>query len=65
MNQFWCLSPSQGNLFQNYRQNQQIHGGMIPKLDNAFRSLQQGVNDIRIGNPQSLADGRATQIYLD
>ncbi len=51
--------------YQNYRQNQQIHGGMIPKLDNAFRSLQQGVNDIRIGNPQSLADGRATQIYLD
>ncbi|MEO1410656.1 MAG: acetylglutamate kinase [Bacteroidota bacterium] len=40
----------------------QIKGGMIPKLDNAFRAHQQSVSTVRIGNPHSLFNQSATQI---
>jgi len=34
-----------------------VSDGMIPKLDNSFAALGQGVSQIRITNPQGLADG--------
>lgn len=34
-----------------------ISGGMIPKLENAFRALQQGVSSVRITNTTQLTGG--------
>lgn len=34
-----------------------VADGMIPKLDNSFAALEQGVSQIRITNPQGLGDG--------
>ncbi|HEX2607311.1 MAG TPA: acetylglutamate kinase [Flavisolibacter sp.] len=33
-----------------------VSGGMIPKLDNAFAALQQGVSQLIIGNAETLTD---------
>ncbi len=38
-----------------------IHSGMIPKLDNAFKALYQGVNSIHIGNSNYLLELLKTQ----
>lgn len=42
-----------------------IAGGMIPKVDNAFYAMQNGVHQAFIGNIDSLLDGTATQINPD
>ncbi len=39
-----------------------IHTGMQPKLHNAFAALQAGVDEVRIGNPDSVAAGTATRL---
>ena len=40
-----------------------IGGGMIPKLDNAFRAVAAGVDRVVIGDLASLRAGGGTQIY--
>ena len=37
-----------------------IHSGMIPKLDNAFAALQQGVISVEVGDLAALSDRKAT-----
>lgn len=50
------------DLYQTYLAEGRIHSGMIPKLDNAFAAIRQGVEAIYIGNGQSLHKGTATTI---
>ena len=39
-----------------YKQNL-VTDGMLPKLDNAFKALQNGVNQVRITNVNHLTQG--------
>jgi acetylglutamate kinase len=48
--------------YQQYKEAGIITDGMIPKLDNAFAGLDAGVSEIVIGNPASMAAGKATVI---
>ena len=40
--------------YQNLREQKVIHSGMLPKLENCFNALQQGVSQIGIGSPEML-----------
>lgn len=40
--------------YQKLKANQQIFAGMIPKLDNAFAAIEQGVSKVIIGNANEL-----------
>ncbi|MDO9155343.1 MAG: acetylglutamate kinase, partial [Sediminibacterium sp.] len=42
------------NYYQTLKANQQIFAGMIPKLDNAFIAIEQGVAKVIIGNAAEL-----------
>jgi acetylglutamate kinase len=42
------------NYYQTLKANQQIFAGMIPKLDNAFVAIEQGVAKVIIGNAAEL-----------
>ncbi|WP_185860469.1 acetylglutamate kinase [Blattabacterium cuenoti] len=44
------------NLFQKMKQNHTITNGMIPKLENAFFALKNGVTKVSIGLPNHLND---------
>jgi acetylglutamate kinase len=46
------INPEQ---FQTLKAEQKIVAGMIPKLENAFTALEQGVNTVIIGKAQKLA----------
>ena len=52
-----CLTPS---LYEKYKQSGMIHSGMIPKLDNAFKSVSNGVQAVRLGQPDA-----GTRIILE
>ncbi|WP_185850754.1 acetylglutamate kinase [Blattabacterium cuenoti] len=43
-------------LYQMIRKNKSIKNGMIPKLENAFFALKNGVSKVSIGNPGYLTD---------
>jgi len=45
------LTPS---LYQQYRNEEKIFAGMIPKLDNAFQAIASGVHDVTIGKAEEL-----------
>lgn len=48
-------------LYKQYRQEQRIFAGMIPKLDNAFEAITSGVEKVTIGQAedlQQLVEGR-------
>jgi acetylglutamate kinase len=40
--------------YQNLREQKVIHSGMLPKLENCFNALHQGVSQIGIGSPEML-----------
>jgi len=42
--------------YNTLKTNQQIFAGMIPKLDNAFTAIEQGVAKVIIGNADDLAE---------
>lgn len=42
------------DIYAELKKEQVIHSGMIPKLDNAFEALQQGVNQVWIGKSENL-----------
>jgi acetylglutamate kinase len=46
------------SLYANLKQKGAIHSGMIPKLDNCFNSLKQGVQSIKIGQRQMLQNNK-------
>lgn len=43
--------------YTDYKRQGLISGGMIPKLDNAFAALKQGVKQVRICGPTTLQSG--------
>jgi acetylglutamate kinase len=49
-------------LFEQYREKGIIQGGMIPKLENAFRSLAAGVKEIIITRAEDINTGKGTFI---
>ena len=58
-----CLTPS---LYEKYKQSGMIHSGMIPKLDNAFKSVSNGVQAVRLIHPDDLGQPDAgTRIILE
>lgn len=58
-----CLTPF---LYEKYKQNGVIHSGMIPKLDNAFKSVYNGVGAVRLIHPDDLDQPNAgTRIILE
>lgn len=47
--------------FLSMKQNKSIHTGMLPKLDNGFLALKDGVADVRLGNTMGLG----TKLFID
>lgn len=43
--------------YQDYLTKGMIHSGMIPKLENAFRTVAAGVRSVRLTNPANLSGG--------
>jgi acetylglutamate kinase len=41
--------------YKNLKTAQVIHSGMIPKIDNCFDALANGVNEVKIGAPKMIA----------
>lgn len=52
--------------YEKMRKNEQIHAGMIPKLDNGFHALRNAVTSVRLGNANMLIPGSkgATRMQL-
>lgn len=44
-------------LYAELRAEEKIHSGMIPKIDNAYKSIDAGVESVRITSPSSLQGG--------
>ena len=42
--------------YQNLKTEKAIHSGMLPKLENCFKSIRNGVQNISIGNQNILKD---------
>ena len=54
------------SLYEKYKQSGMIHSGMIPKLDNAFKSVSNGVQAVRLIHPDDLGQPDAgTRIILE
>ena len=49
-------------LYRQYKDEGIIMAGMIPKLDNAFAALHNGVEEVRICNPEELIKGTRIRI---
>jgi acetylglutamate kinase len=41
-------------IYEELKKERVIHSGMIPKLDNAFKALNEGVNQVWLGLPENL-----------
>jgi len=41
-------------VYEELKKESVIHSGMIPKLDNAFKALNEGVNQVWLGLPENL-----------
>jgi acetylglutamate kinase len=50
--------------FAKMKESGQVSGGMIPKLDNAFRALENGVKRVVIKHADNLLNGKKTDIIL-
>ncbi len=48
--------------YQKYVQEGIIQGGMLPKLDNAFKSIEQGVGEVVITQASEIGKDRGTRI---
>lgn len=48
--------------YQKYVQDGIIQGGMLPKLENAFKSIEQGVSEVVITQASEIGKGKGTRI---
>lgn len=48
--------------YQQYVQDGIIQGGMLPKLENAFRSIEKGVSEVVITQASEIGKGKGTRI---
>ena len=44
-------------LYAELRAEEKIHSGMIPKIDNAYKTIEAGVSSVRITSPDNLTGG--------
>ena len=44
-------------LYAQLRAEEKIHSGMIPKIDNAYKTIESGVDSVRITSPYDLSGG--------
>ena len=44
-------------LYKELRDQERIHSGMIPKIDNAYKTIEAGVSSVRITSPNRLMGG--------
>ena len=44
-------------LYKELREEEKIHSGMIPKIDNAYKTIDAGVEKVRITSPDNLTGG--------
>ena len=44
-------------LYEELRSAERIHSGMIPKIDNAYKTIEAGVASVRITSPDNLTGG--------
>ena len=44
-------------LYKELRDEERIHSGMIPKIDNAYKTIEAGVASVRITSPDNLTGG--------
>ena len=51
-------------MYRSLRSEGRIAAGMIPKLDNAFAALRNGVSEITVTHARSLLSGKGTKIIL-
>jgi acetylglutamate kinase len=51
-----CIDLLDFNEFQRMKQDRSLHSGMIPKLDMAFKALENGVDSVSIGKWEDLTD---------
>jgi len=51
-------------LYQSLKAQKNIHSGMIPKLDNSFTAIRQGVKNVIITNASSLDINAGTKILI-
>lgn len=49
--------------YERFKAEGVVYAGMLPKLDNAFDALRQGVKQVIICGPDSICQGRGTVIY--
>ncbi|WP_128330497.1 acetylglutamate kinase [Apibacter sp. HY039] len=52
------------NLYEKLKSENIIHSGMLPKLENCFQALREGVKEIRIANPEILANPKALHTHV-
>lgn len=52
------------DMFRRYKAGGVVGGGMIPKLENAFDAIRQGVKEVIITDAQSLGVGKGTRISV-
>ena len=48
------ITPS---LYTQLKAEEKIHSGMIPKIDNAYQTIEAGVSSVRITSPSNLMGG--------
>ena len=46
--------------YEEYKQSGIIAGGMLPKLDNAFRAIEGGVSEVVVLHAKNLLNGKGT-----
>ncbi len=52
------------NSFLEYKQDGVVNAGMIPKLDNGFNAIKNGVKEVLITNAENIATGRGTRLFM-
>lgn len=58
------ISILTSELYQTYKSTEIIHSGMIPKIDNSFAAIQQGVKQVIITSASTLDINTGTRITL-
>ncbi len=50
------ISLLDSELYQTLKAQNKVHSGMLPKLDNCFRAIENGVSTVKIGSEKLLSD---------
>ena len=54
------------NSYTELKNNNVIHSGMIPKIENCFDALKKGVSEVKIGSPHMISGkSKYTKLFLD